>query len=127
MASMTLRNSKQQSPSKPEDENIKMECEGDEDKPKWATADQQDDAMSEDEKEEEKDIEQKSPTGLSELTELLNFIEVYEDAAQYFDLNGSRSIYAKLRSDSSRERILHTIVHFFISMHLPSKPEGNIS
>jgi len=45
---------------------------------------------------------------------------VYKDAAAYFDVNGSRQIYSKFRSEDSRERILHNVVHFFISLHLPT-------
>lgn len=81
--------------------------------------------MSDDEQagdEESKVQAVKVPDALSELKELLDFIEVYSDVAPFFDKNGSRSIYAKFRNENSRERILHNIVHFFISLHLPVTP-----
>ena len=47
--------------------------------------------------------------------------------ASYFDQNGSRQIYSKFREEDSRERTLHNIVFFFISMHLPTVPLGRAS
>ena len=81
--------------------------------------------MSDDEQapEEESKIQAvKMPDALSELNELLDFIEMYKDVVPFFDKNGSRTIYSKFRNENSRERILHNIVHFFISLHLPSTP-----
>ena len=56
---------------------------------------------------------------LKELNNLIAFIEKYADVQDFFDQNGSRDLYEKFRDPDSRERTLHTIVHFFISLHLP--------
>lgn len=37
----------------------------------------------------------------------------------FFDKNGSRAIYEKFRDSKSKENTLHTIVHYFISLHIP--------
>lgn len=61
----------------------------------------------------------KGAARLTEITQLLTFIEDYADIKHFFDKNGSRSIYAKFRDANSRERILHQVVHYFISLHIP--------
>ena len=78
--------------------------------------------MSEGEEEAKAQIQAQSlkdATELSELEELLDFVQLNQEAASFFDLNGSRGIYLKFRQENSKERILHSIVHFFISLHLP--------
>ena len=56
---------------------------------------------------------------LKELTQLMAFIDKNSEAKAFFDQNGTRTIYEKFKDVRSPERLLHTIVHFFISMHLP--------
>ena len=57
---------------------------------------------------------------LVELMQILSFIEHYSDARLFFDQNGSRTIYSQFKNPESRERILHTVVHHFISLHIPN-------
>ena len=64
---------------------------------------------------------------LDELKHLLDFIQLNESASSFFDKNGSRMIYQKFRQGETPERNLHSIVHFFISMHLPLISPQSIS
>jgi len=64
---------------------------------------------------------------LAELIHILVFIEHYSDARDFFDINGARTIYTQFKNPESRERILHTIVHHFISLHIPNPEKAVIS
>lgn len=125
MASMTLKKILKHTPERLDniDHNEEMKEEGGDQKPKWVNQADNDEVMSDGDEESKAELEQKSiriATELTELQELLDFISLYKDAVTFFDVNGSRAIYTKFREENSRERILHSVVHFFISLHLPS-------
>ena len=88
-------------------------------KPKWMQDEKPQEDVNMKEPTPEKNGEGVDQERLKELDQLFAFIEKFSDVTPFFDQNGSRTIYEKFRDPNSRERLLHTIVHFFISLHLP--------
>ena len=91
MASMTLRKIKKHTPEKLLDENVKMD-DAKEEKPKWATDPagenqpmSDDEANGQEESKGQNAAAKKAPDAVSELRDLLTFIEDYSDAASFFD------------------------------------------
>ena len=57
------------------------------------------------------------------MQELVAFIGQNESIKSSFDKNGSRILYGKLAEKDSKERVLHQVIQFFISVHLPQAHE----
>ena len=113
MASMTFRKILKHSPDKIETFNeSELKDDGEDKQPKWTKEMEEERLksapMSDECPEEAKaqlankvtveaDMKQDKADALGELKDLLDFIEVYQEAAAFFDLNGSRDIYTKFR------------------------------
>ena len=55
---------------------------------------------------------------LNSLIEILDFIKLNKDSRNFFDKNGNRDQYDKLKTDQALMRF-HSTVHYFISYNIP--------